>query len=118
MFYDENAWQIKGECYLRRDELFQLSEDVGYDIFMPPKGKSIEAIKYSNLFCRDCPVKTECWTAGKDEHGTWGGDSYVKRRRLVRDQNTVLSKILERLGTQLPGATQSHSEDSEVDRAS
>lgn len=58
---------------------------MGPDLFF---GKVDESIKErrareqsAKLICEQCDVVVECWTAGKDEEGIWGGVTDAQRRR-------------------------------------
>lgn len=98
---DEDAWQLRAECYKRRDEVKEINQSLGYDMFYPETGKGGEALKWSKLFCNNCDVKVRCFSEGLYEKGTWGGATEKERRRLVPLRNMSLSALAERLGVQL-----------------
>lgn len=108
----EDDWREQAECYKRRDEVQALNKDLGYDIFYPEKGKTVEAFKYAErLFCRRCPVSVACYSEGKDEQGTWGGATEKTRRRQALSQNTVLSILLARQKELWPDENKSPNEE-------
>lgn len=116
---DEDDWQLKGECYVRREEVYSLAKTLGYDIFYPDNGKTEEAYKLSKKFCGPCPVKLECLTEALDnfEHGTWGNETFRTRKTLASLRRTdLLTPRMQRLGLLLDENTD-HSEVSSPDPA-
>lgn len=93
----EDDWRKQAECYNQRESVQELNALLGYDMFYPETGKTEEAYKYSQRFCRTCTVQVACFTAGINEQGTWGGETYSKRRQMVRTLGTSLSKLQTRL---------------------
>ena len=82
----QQEWMRQGECSIRVHEVLEINNLLGYDMFYPTSGNTDEAKKWSDKFCRPCPVKVACfnYAVENDEIGTWGGDTAKARRRLVR----------------------------------
>ncbi len=97
-----DQWQREGNCYQRRQEVQDLNDVLGYDIFYPETGKGQEAKKWSDKFCQNCPVLVRCYYEGLYESGIWGGATANERRRQQRLQSTLISDLTEHLAAQLP----------------
>ena len=111
----DDEWQSQGNCYQRREEVQELNSLLGYDMFYPETGKGPEAMKYSDKFCKGCPVLVRCYYEGLHERGTWGGASETERRRQALRQNTTLSTLLGRLAGQSQDENKPPSEESNPD---
>ena len=105
-------WLSRAECNVRKEEVQALNQMVGYDIFYPEKTKTEAAKRLSDRFCRVCPVQVECFAAGREEAGTWGGETFKKRKQMVRTLSTSLSGLLTRMQEQSQGANTLHNEES------
>ena len=93
----EDDWRKRAECYTQQESVQELNKLLGFDMFYPPSGRTEEALKYSKRFCRVCPVQVACFNAAveEDEYGTWGGESYSKRRQMVRKYRTLPLVLIE-----------------------
>lgn len=119
-------WYEQAECAKRSDEVFALNKSlteehgVDYDIFYPPTGHSQSSLKYSNLFCKSCPVVSECLSASQAnfEQGTWGGKSFIQRRNLERIQRRSLLALQKRMQALSLGGNKSNNEETNHDLAS
>ena len=82
-FYDD--WRLKGKCVG--------DTQVDPDFFHPehPTPSHKKAIRQ---YCSDCPVRLECLSAGRYEHGFWGGQSSQSRKRKGTKTETALSELL------------------------
>ncbi len=95
----EDDWRRQAQCYLEKERVQELNKQLGYDMFYPPAGKTDEALKWSKRFCDRCPVKVPCFNEGVSEKGTWGGETYTRRKQLVRQFRIDPSILLaQRLG--------------------
>ena len=64
---DDRAWVADAACL-----------DLPQEWFFPPNG---EATTRAKNICAGCPVREDCWEAGKDElYGVWAGTSVEERR--------------------------------------
>lgn len=70
---DDRAWMSDAACsYLPQEWFF------------PANG---EATSRAKAVCAGCPVREECWDAGKDElYGVWAGTSVEERRDIRMDR--------------------------------
>lgn len=117
---ERHEWMEQGECVVRVHEVLEINRLLGYDMFYPTSGNSDVAKKWSDKFCRSCPVKVTCFTYAveNNEQGTWGGDTAKVRRRLVRLYRKSPLTLLKQPEEQLQDESSNPSEVLNPDRES